>query len=77
VEIDESIIKKTTKCEKHFACLSKKNHVCCEIFMSFNNEICVIREGKTSRHVCNYKANGFSEVCTCPVRIEMHNKYRK
>lgn len=75
MEIDEKIIKKATRCEKQFACLNNKQHVCCEIFMLINNEICVIREAE--RYVCKYKENGFSEICSCPVRIEIYNKYKK
>jgi hypothetical protein len=51
MDIDERIIKKATKCEKKFACLKNNTkHECCEIFMSFTNEICMIREAK--RQVC-------------------------
>jgi hypothetical protein len=75
MEIDKAIIEKTTKCIKHFACLKNKQHECCEIFMCLNNEICMIREAKSQ--VCKYKESGFTEVCTCPVRVEIYNKYKK
>jgi hypothetical protein len=75
MEIDKEIIQKATKCDKQFACLNNKQHACCEIFKRFNNEICMIY--KANNHTCNYKESGFSDVCTCPVRVEIYNKYKK
>ncbi len=75
VDIDSEIIDKATKCDKKFACLADSKHLCCEIYISLNNEICVLRG--VAKNKCNYKMGGFSEVCTCPVRVEIYNKYKK
>jgi hypothetical protein len=75
VYIDSEIIERATKCDKKFACLTSSKHECCEICISLNDEICVLR--CAALNTCNYRLNGFSDVCTCPVRVEIYNKYKK
>ncbi len=77
MEIDEKIIENATKCEKHFACLNNKHHKCCEIHICITDEICVIRHDE-AKNSCNYcTCSGYSQVCHCPVRVEIYNKYKK
>lgn len=73
MEIDENIIKKASKCEKHFACLNNYDHKCCQINICVNNEICYLRNEK--KKDCYYNESyGFTNRCTCPVRIEIYRK---
>ena len=73
IHIDEGTIKKTTKCNKEFRCLSDTDHLC-------KVEYCVGKsvhfvECKSVEH-CYYKMNfGKTVICNCPVRKEIYSKY--
>jgi len=74
MEIDGEIIKKAKRCREQFSCLSNARHQCCEVVKCFDNKICFVNCDKQKR--CNYRFTvGYAEICDCPVRLEMYNKY--
>ena len=77
MEIAEKIIQETTKCDKNFECLSNENYVCVtsNIEKVIDRKVHFINCKVTN---CNYKMNfGNSQICFCPVRKEIFNKYHK
>jgi len=74
IKISDDTLKKTTKCNKDFACLSSKTCDVCKVTHSLGPEVKFI-DCKEQR-VCPYClpfGDGF--MCTCPVRLELHNKH--
>jgi hypothetical protein len=76
LEIDEEIINKATKCNKHFACLNDKGHSCCKVVHIIQDSLCFIDPDKW-QHCNYYTAFGYSDICNCPVRVEIYRKYKK
>lgn len=73
LKIDEEILKKTTRCKKNFSCLSGERSLC-NIELCVNEKIHFIK--CVSGESCNYRIPfGYSFVCTCPVRKELHKRY--
>lgn len=75
MEIEEKVIKNTTKCRYNMECLINKNHFCLqtEVIRTVNNNILFV---VCSHNECNYKVNfGCLIVCTCSVRNEIFDKY--
>ncbi len=75
MEIDENIIKKATNCSKEHKCLKEKDFIYCKaercICDSVLFLVCKEQIG------CNYQiAYGNCQVCRCPIRIEIFNKYK-
>lgn len=75
LDINKHIINKTTKCMYDFSCLSGKKECLCAIE---NNRpagnICFVNP--ENNHYCDYKIPfGYSYICTCPTRKEIHNRY--
>jgi hypothetical protein len=75
MDIDEKIIQ-NTKCKKQFACLNNKNHKCCVVKSCIDKQLCFI--DCAGKIYCNYQMSfGNSEICNCPVRGVIYNKYKK
>ncbi len=75
IQISEDTIKKTTKCQKSFSCLSGERKDLCEVESCVNDEIHFLKCMYNS--LCRYRVPfGYSSVCTCPVRKELYNRYR-
>jgi hypothetical protein len=75
-EINKRTIEETHRCDKDFACLNIKEHVCCTVEKCVNKNILFMECGDENH--CRNKlsfAGGF--VCCCPVRLELHNKNLK
>ncbi len=73
IEINENILKATTKCKHGFSCLSGKKDVC-KVELSVDNKIHFIV--CLDNLPCSYRIPfGYSYVCTCPVRKELYNRY--
>ena len=74
MEIEAKIIE-ATKCDKNFECLSNENYIC--LTSSVDRAI----DGKVHFITCifencHYKMRfGNSQICNCPVRKEIFNKY--
>ncbi len=72
-KIDEDVLKNTTKCKKNFSCLTGETNIC-------RVELCVANKIHFIKCVdnlpCGYRIPfGYSYVCICPVRKELHNRY--
>ncbi len=76
IEIDKEIIDKTTKCEKCFSCLSDNLEQSCKVEYCVSNTVYFVK--CLNAALCSYKVSfGGSYFCTCPIRKEIYNKYRK
>jgi hypothetical protein len=76
IEIPDEILKNTTKCNKSFGCLKNEKHVLCRVEHCVNEEVYFIKCLNTA--TCNYRVSfGNSYFCSCPVRMEIFNKYKK
>lgn len=74
IKIKNKTIKSTTKCHQNFACLENPDIVC-EVENCIQDGVCFIKHDESTN--CNYKFPfGDSYFCTCPIRIEIYNKYR-
>jgi len=77
VEVDEKIIKETTKCNWGMECLGNENHVCqiAKIVDCVNGKVHFVNCDENN---CKYKLGfGDSKICICPVKIEIFNKHKK
>ena len=74
MEINEELIKITTKCQNNFACLNDENHFCLSnVDDCINNKVHFV---KCSDNNCSYRLSfGYSFICNCPIRKEIFNKY--
>ncbi len=73
IKINEEILKNTTRCKKDYSCLSGERSLCM-IELSVDGKIHFIR--CVNNEPCSYRVPfGYSFVCTCPVRKELHNRY--
>ena len=72
--IPSHIIKKT-QCEKDFMCLKEgAESQICKINQCLGNQYCLLKESKIENCI-NRFSFGFSEICKCPVRVEIFEKY--
>ena len=64
-----------TNCDKNFMCLKEgaENNLC-KIKKCFDNEFCLLKEAKIPGCI-NRFSFGYSDICKCPVRTEIYNKY--
>ncbi|MCX9011739.1 MAG: hypothetical protein OIN66_11535 [Candidatus Methanoperedens sp.] len=75
IKISEDILKKTSRCKKNFSCLSGEISTLCKVEFCIEDKIHFIRCVTTMP--CSYKIPfGYSYVCICPVRKELHNRYK-
>ncbi len=77
MEIDELILKETTRCSKDFSCLKNENDPCLtsKVSNSVNGKVIFI---SCIEDKCNYDMRfGYSKICNCPVRKEIFNKYNR
>jgi hypothetical protein len=74
MEINETIVKETNDCKKNFSCLKTKEHDFCRVRRCISNSVHFIECIDSNN--CNYKiAFGDCQICTCPIRKEIFNKY--
>jgi hypothetical protein len=73
--IDKNILEKTTKCEKNFKCLDNPKEICCKVEEVIDNKVFFVK--CLSYDYCNYKTPyGYSNICSCPTRIEIYRKHK-
>ena len=76
IEINEDIIKAATKCEKGFSCLSDNLEESCKVEYCVSNTVYFVK--CLSAAHCSYKEPfGEGYFCTCPIRKEIYDKYKK
>ena len=74
IKVDDNIKQETTKCKKNFSCLSGETPIC-SVELSIENKILFIK--CVSKEPCSYRVPfGYSDVCICPVRKELYNRYK-
>lgn len=77
-QIDEAILRRTTKCQRNFVCLTEEGCPGCEFDGPISDTLNFVIPKKTNIE-CPYKLLfGFdSYVCQCPTRNELYRKYKK
>ena len=76
IEISENVINATTKCEKGFSCLSDNLEPACKVEYCVSNSVYFVKCLNTAN--CSYKVSfGDGHFCTCPIRKEIYDKYKK
>ena len=74
IEIDEYILRATTKCKNNLSCLNGKEGCLCKI--NHNNGSHTIQIKGMPLTSCNYYLHIYSACyCLCPVRNELWNRY--
>lgn len=75
MKIDKQTLKKTNDCQKNFECLVDDCNVLCKLVDSINQKVhfveCILTDD------CKYKIpfSSYRNVCTCPSRKEIFNRY--
>lgn len=76
IEIGDDVIKATTKCEKCFSCLSDNLEHSCKVEYCVSDTVYFVKCLNLAH--CNYKVPfGDGHFCTCPIRKEIYNRYKK
>jgi hypothetical protein len=72
-EVSEEARQKAEKCQHGYACLSDHKSPRCAVRSSVRGVLFV--NDRAADH-CPYGMSfGYSHICTCPVRWEIHNRY--
>lgn len=72
--VDDSIIRKTTRCEKHLSCMSETRTELCKITRNVEDKVYFVKCEENES--CSYRLSfGDSFICNCPVRKAIYNKY--
>jgi hypothetical protein len=75
LEVSKDALQKTVKCGNNFSCLHGDRNCLCELEdKNSSSNLCFIKN--TQNKFCDYMLSfGFSYICTCPTRNEIHNRY--
>jgi hypothetical protein len=74
-QINEDILKNTTKCTTNFSCLSGNRTDLCKVEYNVDDKIHFVN--CIGSKPCNYRIPfGYSFICQCPVRKEIYNRYK-
>jgi len=74
IKIGEELLKKATKCEKNFSCLSEQKRDVCKINYVAKYQTVFLE--KESGKPCKYLVPiSDSFICICPVRYEIYKMY--
>ena len=74
--IKQEIKQSATLCKKEHICLKRQKECLCQVISTVNDDrlyvYCV-----SNMNGCNYKHKTDERIlCTCPVRLEIYNKYK-
>ena len=73
LKINKETLEKTVHCKKDFDCI-KNNNICCKVESCVNKEVHFVE--CSEKKSCYYRMTfGHSDICTCPTRKEIYNKY--
>lgn len=73
LQISENIINDTTRCRKHFMCLTEVKSLC-KIKYCLNKKSYLVKPEKHKK--CSYMVFADNIVlCSCPTRKEIYNRY--
>ncbi len=74
-EVDQHIIEEAVKCDRKFECLKEGCCPSCNIQEGTHPKVMFLTKNE---RFCNYNLRfGGSDVCRCPVRKEIHRKYKE
>jgi len=74
-KIDKGVFRKVKRCERNFVCLFTEGADVCPIEDRVGDCTCFI--AKETERACeskNQSTFGFSHICSCPIRAELHHK---
>jgi len=72
-EVSGETLQRTDKCWRSFACLSSDEEIVCPVRDYISGVLFVARKAET---YCPYDVTfGYSHICSCPVRREIHKRY--
>jgi hypothetical protein len=75
-KIPDEILKQTTRCPKNFGCLSCEVDHMCQV-ESLSKSVPILFVDKVQDRFCSYCGQfRDSWLCSCPVRVELYNRYR-
>ena len=75
IEIDEGVVRATTRCNDHFSCLSGDLARLCKVEDCVSDAVYFVKCVEETD--CNYKVPfGDGQVCTCPTRKEIYFRYK-
>ena len=76
IEIDSTIIEQATACEKSLSCLTGTFEGLCRVVRCVSGTVHFIEceEGLYCRYQVSFGEGFF---CDCPVRKEIHNRYKR
>ena len=74
LDIEEAILRKTTKCENGFACLSGDDKCLSDVEEFVRDSVCYVN---CRENGCPYRvSHGYlGSVCSCPVRLEIFRRH--
>jgi hypothetical protein len=74
LNIDDAVLKKTTKCHCGFSCLSGDKECLCDVLSIIGHEMLQIKSNH--RGYCKYHILfGDGNFCLCPIRCELYNRH--
>ena len=75
-DISQEIIHSAHRCLKSKSCITSEDYVLCKVEYCVKGEVHFILCKENTE--CNYKQIfGNQYFCTCPIRKEIYNKYKK
>lgn len=75
LEISDQALKETTECQFSFQCLHDEKRCVCIIERYLEGNGCFLKIAKS--RLCPYMISfGYSQMCHCPVRIELYRRYQ-
>ena len=74
-QINDNVLRDTTKCRKDFSCLSGEKECLCELkYCSYDQSYYI---NPNTEKFCNYMiCYGSTILCSCPVRREIFDRYK-
>ncbi|MGC9553971.1 MAG: hypothetical protein ACP5EK_01535 [Thermoplasmatota archaeon] len=76
VTVPESILARTTKCHRDFACLEEEDGRTCPVERYLGDGLLFVEPADDI--YCSYRTSfGHSYICGCPVRRELYLSYQR
>ena len=74
INIPQDIVQKATKCTKKLRCLSESTDNLCKAICYLSKDLFFVKclDGKDCAY---FEPHEITELCTCPVRIEIYQRY--
>jgi len=76
IEVNETVINRTTHCDHDFLCLSNGWKQCGTVKALIADKLLYVQPDPGQQRTCSYRVLfGGGCYCTCPARIEIYNQY--